>query len=677
MNPQTPPAQDNQPKPRTLDEWKQAIKALEQCGQLFKAYDTALEALDALEYTELKDNIWLQHRAVLCLANAGATQLAREKYQFFKLDARGDSESVTLDARILKQVAFRADAKQRESWFKTAITRYESAWKQLKVSAPNEAYYPAINVATLSFLNGQTNHAHAIASEVLACILPQIKQQDRAADDLYWLQATAAEAYLIKGEFESAREYARAAAKIGAGNFANLASTARQLDKVLRHQKWDLARFGVYGPPAVVHYTGHMLAKPGENRRLPLEDVTHIAAEIKESLDKYKPIAGYGSLSAGSDILFAEALLALNAKLNIVLPFNKEEFINISVRPFGEDWVSRFEDCIKKATTVRYATEDEYLGDDSLFNYCSQIAMGLAVLCARHLSGTVHQIAVWDGLPQGAVAGTARDIALWRQITRKQVELKSAGSESYRMEQTILRCGSGPNHPLEEVHRSAIETTGRTSRAMLFGDFKGFSKLKDRQIPIFSSLVMGKVAKVFEKCSEGQLFTNTWGDGIYAVYGDAGKAAETALQLQEAISVLPLKDGGLPEDLSLRLGGHLGPVFGVDDPVLKCRTFMGSHVSRTARIEPITPEKSVYVTESMAAILALYNADQFTCEYVGVTEAAKHYGSMRMFLLRRATTLDQESAAVCFIDQDKLDPPTERPKNIPTEQTQVWPPHLT
>ena len=35
------------------------------------------------------------------------------------------------------------------------------------------------------------------------------------------------------------------------------------------------------------------------------------------------------------------------------------------------------------------------------------------------------------------------------------------------------------------------------------------------------------------------------------------------------------------------------------------------------------------------AVLALYNADAFACDYVGMTEAAKHYGTMRMFLLRR------------------------------------------
>jgi class 3 adenylate cyclase len=106
--------------------------------------------------------------------------------------------------------------------------------------------------------------------------------------------------------------------------------------------------------------------------------------------------------------------------------------------------------------------------------------------------------------------------------------------------------------------------------------------------------------------------------------------------MQDAMSAIDLEAAGLPETLKLRLGGHLGPVYELDDPVTDRANYYGAHVSRAARIEPITPEGCVYVTETFAAMLALYNADQFSCDYVGNTEMAKHYGRLRMFLLRRA-----------------------------------------
>jgi len=55
-------------------------------------------------------------------------------------------------------------------------------------------------------------------------------------------------------------------------------------------------------------------------------------------------------------------------------------------------------------------------------------------------------------------------------------------------------------------------------------------------------------------------------------------------------------------------------------------------VSRTARIEPVTPPGEVYVTEQFAARLALEPAG-FGCDYVGQVPAAKGYGTMRMYHL--------------------------------------------
>jgi class 3 adenylate cyclase len=76
-------------------------------------------------------------------------------------------------------------------------------------------------------------------------------------------------------------------------------------------------------------------------------------------------------------------------------------------------------------------------------------------------------------------------------------------------------------------------------------------------------------------------------------------------------------------------------VFRVEDPVTQALSFMGSHVSRTARIEPVTPPGSVYVTEPFAAALVLAGRDDFVCDYVGHMPAAKDFGRLRMHSLRR------------------------------------------
>jgi class 3 adenylate cyclase len=101
------------------------------------------------------------------------------------------------------------------------------------------------------------------------------------------------------------------------------------------------------------------------------------------------------------------------------------------------------------------------------------------------------------------------------------------------------------------------------------------------------------------------------------------------------MTTLDLEAVSLPTHLALRLGGHVGPVFPVVDPILQTPSFIGYHVSRTARIEPVTPCGAVYVTEPFVAALELAGEHSFACDYVGHMPAAKDYGRLRMYRLRR------------------------------------------
>jgi hypothetical protein len=88
----------------------------------------------------------------------------------------------------------------------------------------------------------------------------------------------------------------------------------------------------------------------------------------------------------------------------------------------------------------------------------------------------------------------------------------------------------------------------------------------------------------------------------------------------------------------VRIGVHLHPVYSAREPILKRDNYFGAHVSREARVELVG---RVYVTETLVAVLAIQNADEFQCEYAGMTRAAKRYGQMPVFLLRRANKGDR------------------------------------
>jgi class 3 adenylate cyclase len=358
-----------------------------------------------------------------------------------------------------------------------------------------------------------------------------------------------------------------------------------------------------------------------------------VAERVAQAVERHRAGYAYGSLASGADIIWAEALLEAGSELHVVLPFAHDEFIERSVAPAGPAWVRRFERCLQRATTVRYATDDAFLGDDVLFRYGSELAMGLALLRARYLDADARQLAVWDGAGAGGAAGTSLDIETWRRAGQPATVIAPDGEATRELE------APGPRDGAEHISTSGTVAAdagpGRVVRAMLFGDVKGFSKLTDEQLPAFATHVLGAFAAVLDRHRAAVGHRNTWGDAVYVVLSGARHAADCALDLQDAMAAIDLKSNGLPAHLALRLGGHLGPVFPAWDPVLEEVGFMGSHVSRTARIEPVTPPGSVYVTEPFAAALMLDADHDFACDYVGHMPAAKDYGHLRMYRLRR------------------------------------------
>jgi hypothetical protein len=468
-----------------------------------------------------------------------------------------------------------------------------------------------VNAATMSMVAGDPERARTLAQSALELVR-------RSGEEAYYPVATEAEAQLLLGDATAAREALERAAALHGGDYGAVATTRRQLRVVCEVTGIDPEILSALAGPDVVHFCGHRIAE----RRFPAAAENALARRIAGEIERRHPGYAYGSLASGADILWAEAFLARGVKLHVVLPFDRAEFIARSVAPAGPGWVARFARCLDGAARVSYATDDAFLGDDVLYRYAAELAMGLALLRARHLDADVRQLAVWDGGPARGAAGTAIDVATWRRAGRPVTIVSPSGEEV------------DPGRASVEASPDGEAASGRVVRSMLFADVTGFSKLRDEQLPRFVEHVLGAFAAVLDRHAAHVCHRNTWGDGVYAVLADPASAAGCALDLQEEIAALDLPAAGLPH-LALRLGGHVGPVFPVHDPVRRAPSFFGSHVARTARIEPVTPAGCVYLTEPFAAALVLAGRDDLACDYVGHMPVAKDFGSLRMYRLRR------------------------------------------
>lgn len=580
-------------------------------GDHLRAFDAAQQAIAQGNASPL---LW--HQMILSLARSGAVHRAIDLYRqlpddIFRRDGmtpRLASDLKALWARLCKDLALTTGDGGSAALLAEAAAAYETVFDE------TGGAYPACNAASLWLLADDAARAQRLARSTLA-----VSQAEPGPPD-YWRHATRAEAFLVLGDQNAATLQLRQAATLGGDDFAALASTRQQLARVCRAQSIDPAILSALRPPGILHFSGHMI---GESFPAEREEETRVA--IAEALRRHDVGFGFGSLAGGADVLFAEELIRRGAKLHLFLPFDIDEFKAVSVSNQGPGWMDRFQACLEQASQVTFTTGDRYLGDDSLFLYCTRVAIGFTMLRARALGAHALQISVWDGqaASPGKAAGTTADIALWRSHG-----LPAETIDPHTGAITPVTAAFDRTVPTDQVGR-------RTPKAMIFGDVKGFSKLREEAIPTFCAQVLGRFAQVLKDFGPAILHRNTWGDAIYVVVTDAETAAAVVVRLQKAMHDIPFADIGLPSDMGVRLGCHFAPVFSLYDPVIDQPAFMGAHVSRTARIEPITPVGSIYVTEEFAAELSAGPAaGSFQLEYVGEVPAAKNYGLLRMYSMR-------------------------------------------
>jgi class 3 adenylate cyclase len=273
------------------------------------------------------------------------------------------------------------------------------------------------------------------------------------------------------------------------------------------------------------------------------------------------------------------------------------------------------------------ATEEGFLGDDVLFEHAANLIQGMAFLRARELSThplmlTVHE----PGTPElvGGTAATARNWAReGGQIDNIDLAALRGESSAKRRENPP---GAGP----------APSARSRRLQSLLFADISGYTRMPEQYTPDFAEMFLGNCKAILDSLAHPAADVNTFGDGLFAVFDRPSHAAEFALRLQEALSKVDWPALGLAEETGARVGLHSGPVFRVFDAVRDKTTFYGTHVNRTARLEPIVQPRHIFVTEEFAASLIAEDQDRFICDYIGTMKLAKQFGDARLYRLRMA-----------------------------------------
>lgn len=374
-------------------------------------------ALTALKRKPLRSDPILQHRAILATARCGDVAEALRRLQELGLDHHNSEIDIAaLEPRLNKDLALAAsDPAARQRHAATSALQYAAIAER-----NGDDCYPAINAATMFLLAGERPQASAWARKVLSR-LPK--------PQTYFEHASQGEARLIQGDLRAAGNAYRLALRSPDVNPGAIATSRRQI-RIIGHalglEVSDVLAQAAQGQ--IVHFTGHLA-----NPRTAMADLEVAARRIDRSLAGIDVLWAFGSLAAGSDILFSENILERGAKLTVVLPCEIDAFIKASVKNSGSAWLPRFRHCLDEAQRVVVLP---WRGVPSMraYAWADRIAMGLALRQARELEARASQFAVWNEGSATKGAGTALAVAEWIRLGQTSIPIpcpwRSAASDA-------------------------------------------------------------------------------------------------------------------------------------------------------------------------------------------------------------------------------------------------------
>ncbi|MBV8714701.1 MAG: DUF4071 domain-containing protein [Chloroflexi bacterium] len=443
----------------------------------------------------------------------------------------------------------------------------------------HQGYWSGINAATLYLLDGEVQQANSLARAVREQCLGLVREAPDNQD--YWVLATLGEAALVLGDHAEASRWYTAAVQTGRGRLGDIASTRRNARLLLEYLGSDPARIeNTLHIPSVALFKGAGTSGQGESA---LHDT------FEAQLTQADCRLGYACITGPAETVFLETILERGGTPYVVTPYDADAYLaDLSGAGLQGSWLERAKSVVAQAGRLIVASPGGAAQSIAGQQFAHLLVAGLAAADARRLD----------------------------------TELVSLD-------------GVAPQPPAPQAERFPSQIVG-----MLFADAVHFSRLREAEVVIFSDLFMGAIGQLVASSANAPVFTNTWGDGLFFVFRNVVDAGTFALSLRDLVNTTDWVARGLPAELNLRIGLHAGPVFGSRDPITGRAGYFGTHISRAARIEPITPPGHVYASEPFAALSELVSNRIFTCEYVGQTPQAKGYGTFPTYHVRPFSSPD-------------------------------------
>lgn len=322
----------------------------------------------------------------------------------------------------------REDAAYETELLRNAMTAYEAGF-----SKDPRSYYVGINALTLSHLyahltgeSPENQEPEAMAGGIRWAIKCELDKLKDRPTETFWAKVTLGELEVLVGTPASVERAYKAAVAVAESDWFALDSSQQQLLllqqlgfkpenvaaglKVFERAMQKLKPTAKWTPRRVILFSGHMIDAPDRpTPRFPADKEAIAAKAIAEKLDEIG--AGAEDLAicggaCGSDLLFAEACLQRNLRVEVRIPFDVPTFLRESVLFAGDGWRERFYKVKEHANTGLMIMPEELGPTPKGANPHER--NNLWMLYNAQASGPekVHFICLWNGQSGDGPGGT-------------------------------------------------------------------------------------------------------------------------------------------------------------------------------------------------------------------------------------------------------------------------------
>ncbi len=506
-----------------------SLKKLISRGEYLKAYDLGDEYLRTAE--EPDPEIVKQH--ALCMSKLGMVEKAIEMLKSLSEETTApDPELLALLGSLYKRRWFELTESDPPNAESALVSSFNSYTKSRELGGD---FWCKVNEAALALALGKRELSIELADEVITQCWEEYNKHGTTSE--FWVPASLGEAYLIKGDYQSAARWYKAARShlgSGIGQIKTTRTNAKMLLDLLK--KDDETADGILAcirKPRIALFAGHRIDRAGRiSPRFPEHISSRIKARLKKILIGMKFDIGIASAADGADILFHECLQETGKRIHIILPSPLEHFREKILKSEKEKWIDRFDRIVQQADRIEVSSASRFAGNaDSAYQFSSDNMLEYALEITEAIDGELIPVVIWDKRSTNQPGGTGYIVSNLRKLGYEPVEIPILDLVKIGID----RSGSSPD---DEYPYCSLGIYEPVVRPIAVISLYGADNVEEERASSMNS-IMEEVSRICKEKSLRILSAGTLTGNTYLIMNSVNDTKELICSFNDCIPPFP------------------------------------------------------------------------------------------------------------------------------------------